>query len=140
MVKALEDGHLRRVCLPVLNSASLASFFPGGASVKESTCQCRRHKRTRIFIPGSGRSPWSRKWQHTLVYLPGKSHEQRNLADYSPWAAKSQIHTQTERVRARARAHTHRQTHRASFSASSWFSLSLLLRSSPEKSSYIYWL
>ena len=39
-----------------------------------------------------------------------------------------------------ARACTHTHTHTASFSASSWFSLSLLLRSSPEKSSYIYWL
>ena len=29
--------------------------FPGGASDKESTCQCRRHKR-HSSIPGSGRS------------------------------------------------------------------------------------
>ena len=27
---------------------------------------------------------WSRKWQHTLAFLPGKFHGQRNLADYSP--------------------------------------------------------
>ena len=26
-------------------------------------------------IPGSGRSPWRRKWQFTPVLLPGKSHE-----------------------------------------------------------------
>ena len=25
-------------------------------------------------IPGSGRSPWKRKWQPTPVLLPGKSH------------------------------------------------------------------
>ena len=30
--------------------------FPGGASCKEPTCQCRRHKDTGL-IPGSGRSP-----------------------------------------------------------------------------------
>ena len=28
--------------------------------------------------------PWRRKWQPTLVFLPGKSHEQRSLAGYSP--------------------------------------------------------
>ena len=30
--------------------------------------------------------PWSRKWQ--IVFLPGKSHGQRNLAGYSPWDCK----------------------------------------------------
>ena len=28
---------------------------------------------------------WSRKWQAFPVFLPGKSHGQRNLAGYSPW-------------------------------------------------------
>ena len=28
--------------------------------------------------------PWSRKWQPTPVFLPGKFHGQRSLADYSP--------------------------------------------------------
>ena len=32
--------------------------------------------------------PWCRKWQHTSVFLPGKSHGQRSLADYSPWSHK----------------------------------------------------
>ena len=30
--------------------------FPGGASGKEPACQCRRH-RSKVSIPGSGRSP-----------------------------------------------------------------------------------
>ena len=30
--------------------------------------------------------PWSRKWHCTLVFLPGKSHGQRILMGYSPWA------------------------------------------------------
>ena len=30
-------------------------------------------------------SPWRRKWQHTPVFLPGKSHGQRSLANYSSW-------------------------------------------------------
>jgi len=29
-------------------------------------------------IPGSIRCPWSRKWQPTPVFLPGKFHAQRN--------------------------------------------------------------
>ena len=28
---------------------------------------------------------WRRKWQPIPVFLPGKSHGQRNLADLSPW-------------------------------------------------------
>ena len=28
---------------------------------------------------------WSRKWQPTLVFLPGKSHGQGSLAGYCPW-------------------------------------------------------
>ena len=31
---------------------------------------------------------WRRKWQPTPVLLPGKSHGQRNLVDYSPWGGK----------------------------------------------------
>ena len=27
---------------------------------------------------------WRKKWQHTPVVLPGKSHEQKRLAGYSP--------------------------------------------------------
>ena len=39
-------------------------------------------------IPGMGRFPWRRKWQPTPVFLPGKSHGQRSLVDYSPWSCK----------------------------------------------------
>ena len=31
---------------------------------------------------------WKRKWQSTPVFLPGKSHGQRSLVGYSPWACK----------------------------------------------------
>ena len=37
------------------------------------------------FNPWVGKIPWSRKWQHTLVFLPGKFHGQKSLAGYSPW-------------------------------------------------------
>ena len=29
-------------------------------------------------------------WQRTPVFLPGESHGQRSLADYSPWGRKEQ--------------------------------------------------
>ena len=44
--------------------------------------------RTVVLIPALGRSPWRRKGQPTLVLLPGTSHGQRSLADYSPWGRK----------------------------------------------------
>ena len=31
---------------------------------------------------------WSRKWQPTSVFLPGKSHGQKSLVDYGPWGCK----------------------------------------------------
>ena len=58
--------------------------FPGGTSGKESVCQGRRCKR-HSFDPWVGKI-WSRKWQPTLVFLPGKFHGQRSLAGYSPWS------------------------------------------------------
>ena len=54
---------------------------------KESACQCRRCKR-HGFDPWVGKIPWSRKWQPTLVFLPGKFHGQRNLVGYSLWGHK----------------------------------------------------
>ena len=41
-------------------------------------------------MPGS--SPWRRKWQPTPVFLPGKSHGQRSLVDYSSWGGKRVRH------------------------------------------------
>ena len=40
------------------------------------------------FNPWVGKIPWRRKRQPTPVFLPGKSHEQRSLAGYSPWGSK----------------------------------------------------
>ena len=50
--------------LPVLG----AGGFRGGASDKESTCQCRRLKR-HGFDPWVGKIPCSKKWQPTPVFL-----------------------------------------------------------------------
>ena len=58
--------------------------FPGGASDKESACQCKRLG----FNPWVRKIPGKRKWQPTSVLLPGKSHGQRSLVDYSSWGRK----------------------------------------------------
>ena len=55
-----------------------------GASGKEPSCQCRRHKRHR-FDSCLGKIPWRRKWQPTPVFSPGESHGQMSLEGYSPW-------------------------------------------------------
>ena len=57
---------------------------PGGSEVKASACNAGNLG----SIPRSGRFSWRRKWQPTPVFLPGKSHEQRNLVGYSPWGHK----------------------------------------------------
>ena len=59
----------------------------GGASGKESACQCIIHKRLR-FNPWVRKIPWRRKWQPTPVFLPQESHEQRSLVCFSPWGCK----------------------------------------------------
>ena len=75
----------------------------GGASDKESTCQCRRQKRQELD-PWVRKIPWRRAWQPTPVFLPGKPHGQRRLASCSPWGCK-ELDT-TERL-----THTHAQTY-----------------------------
>ena len=35
------------------------------------------------FDPWVGKIPWRRLWQPTPVFLPGESHGQRSLMDYS---------------------------------------------------------
>ena len=35
-----------------------------------------------------GKIPWRKKWQSSLVSLPGESHGQRILVGYSPWGHK----------------------------------------------------
>ena len=38
--------------------------------------------------------PLEEAWQITPVFLPGKSHGQRNLAGYSPWGPKESDRTE----------------------------------------------
>ena len=41
------------------------------------------------FEPWVRKILWRRKWQSTVVFLPGKSHGWRSLEGYSPWGLKS---------------------------------------------------
>ena len=73
----------RSILCPLLGSKG----FPGGASGKESACQCRRQK-ILGFSPWVGKIPCKRAWQPTPVFLPGESHGQRGLMGQSPQGPK----------------------------------------------------
>ena len=54
---------------------------------KGSSCQCRRHRKC-SFNPWVRKSPWSRKWETALLFLPGKSRGQRGLVGFCPLGCK----------------------------------------------------
>ena len=58
--------------------------LPRRLSGKEPACQGRRCE----FSPWAGKILWRRKWPPTIILLPGKSHGQRGLVDYSPSCCK----------------------------------------------------
>ena len=58
--------------------------LPWWLSSKESACPYRRHS----LDPWVERIPWRWKQQPTPVFVPGKSHGQRNLEGYSPWGCR----------------------------------------------------
>ena len=53
-------------------------------SGKKSACNAGDNR----FDPWVGKIPWRKKCQANPVFLPGKSHGQRRLVDYSPWGHK----------------------------------------------------
>ena len=55
--------NFKYICIDV-------QYWLDGASDKDPTCQCRRHKRCG-FNPWVGKIPWRRKWQLTPVFLQG---------------------------------------------------------------------
>ena len=54
---------------------------------------------------------WSRKWQHILIFLPGKSHGQRSLVGYSPWGCKGSDMTEHVCAHTHTCAHTRNSLH-----------------------------
>ena len=51
------------------------------------------------YVLWVGKVPRNRKWQFTPICLPGKSHKERSLVDYSPWCCRDSDMTE--------HAHTH---------------------------------
>ena len=92
--------------LPTLCLDGLPRWYNG----KQNTCQCRRRKRFR-FNPWVGKIPWRRKWQPTLVFLPGKFHGHRGLLGYSPWVRKELDTTEQLSAHTHMCTHTHTHTH-----------------------------
>ena len=96
--------------------------FPGGSET--SACQCSRC--------GLGtwvkKLPWRRNWQHTPVFLSGKSHGQRSLVGYCSWSRRVKCNLATK--------HHHQSTesiHWAARECPCWLMLNLhqVLNSEP---------
>ena len=62
---------------PVLDAG-----FPGGSVVENSPTM--QEPQRCGFDPWVGKIPWKRAGKPTPVFLAAESHEQRNLAGYSP--------------------------------------------------------
>ena len=63
---------------------NLGDGLPRCLISEELACQCRRCRK-HGFKPWVRRIPWRGKWLPTPVFMPGKSHGQRSLVDYSSW-------------------------------------------------------
>ena len=71
--------------LPILGLSQWLSWYSLPANAEDAG-----------FIPGSEKIPWRRKWQPTLIFLPGKSHGQTSLGDYrAHGVAKGQVRLTT---------------------------------------------
>ena len=68
----------------LLEDTGFTKGFPGGSVDKESACNAGDLG----LILGLRKIPCRRAWQSTPIFLPGGSHGQRSLADYSPWGHK----------------------------------------------------
>ena len=69
------------------------------------------HRKRYKFHSWVGKIPWRRKWQPTLVFLPGKAHGQRSLAVCSLWGCKELDTTEQLSMCARSCTPTHTHTH-----------------------------
>ena len=78
--------------------------LPRWLNGKESTCQCRRHRRHE-FDPWVGKVPWRRKWQPMPVFLSGESHGPRSL-----WTIVHGVPKTWTRLSVHTHTHTHTRT------------------------------
>ena len=63
--------------LAILHRITFGNFYIAFIRI---CLQCRRFR----FYLRVGKIPWRRKWQPTLVFLPGEYHGHRSLVGYSP--------------------------------------------------------
>ena len=61
-------------------------MFSPGSSVVKNLPAIKETQEKRV-----GKIPWRRKWQPTLVLLPGKFHGQRSLVGYRLWGCKRAV-------------------------------------------------
>ena len=66
---------------------SKPSGFPGGTVIKNMPANAGDAGDSGLN-PESGRFPYRRAWELTLVFLSGESHGQKNLKGYRPWDRK----------------------------------------------------
>ena len=95
----LSDFHISQMPIKIQFNKSTVTYScigmqyatirgcPDGTSCKEPAYQWGRLERQGLD-PWVGKILWRRKWQPAPVFLPGKSHGQRSLAGYRPWACK----------------------------------------------------
>ena len=57
---------------------------------------------------------WRRKWQPSLVFLPGEFHGHRSLGGYSPWGCKELDMTKCTHT------HTHTQSKDSTINTTTW--------------------
>ena len=67
---------------------SIFEWAPHVVLVVKNPLANAEHIRDTGFIAVSGRFPWRRPWQLTLVFLPGKLHGHRSLVGYNPYGFK----------------------------------------------------
>ena len=101
MTKETSQAPTHRYCLPRSFSSSYTDSFPGGSDRKNPPAM----QETRAWFLG-WEDPLEKEWPPSPVFLPGESHGQRIMVDYSPRGGKASgmiewlIHTHT---------HTHTQ-------------------------------
>ena len=78
------EGHLLFWARPGASSVCVVyvcvCVLPRWLSGKESACSAG--------VPLVGKVPRNRKWQPTLILLPGEFHGQKHLVGHSPWGCR----------------------------------------------------
>ena len=77
-------SHKKLALVPYPREKGGSRGFKGGTVVKNLPADMENVG----SVPELRISPWSRKWQPTPVFLPGKIDGQNTLTGYSPWGCK----------------------------------------------------